>query len=92
MKKVLLFFGVWILLFVLIFTCTKNQRTRFIGGYQRIDLPYNQRLVNAQWQNSSLWILTEEMDSTYIPKMKWLREQSSFGNYEGEIVFYEHKK
>ena len=73
-------------------SCTKNLRTRLVGGYQRFDLPPNQKLVNVQWVNNNLWILTEEMDSTYTPKMKWLREQSSLGTCEGEIVFYEHKK
>lgn len=89
MKKI-----TFILLFIIVVafsSCTKNQRTRLVGGYQRIDLPVNQKLVLATWKNNNLWILTEEMDDTYEPKMKKFQEHSSFGWLEGEIVFYEHK-
>ena len=73
-------------------SCTKNQRTRLVSGYQRIDLPDNRRLVNVQWQKSNLWVLTAKMDSTYTPNIFWFKEYSSLGCLEGEIVFYEHKK
>lgn len=80
-----------ILVSILMVGCTKNARTKFIGGYQRIDLPQNQKLINVTWKNNNLWILTEEMDSTYTPKMKRFIEKSSWGAFEGEIVFYEHR-
>ena len=79
-----------LLLSLLLGGCTKNQRTIFLGAQQEITLPPNRRLVDAHFNYVSLWILTEEMDSTYIPKTKYLTEKSIF--FEGEVIFHENRK
>ena len=70
--------------------CTKNQRTRFFGAQQEIDLPPNQKLIDAHFDDEGLWTLTVDMDSTDTPKTKYLTKQSSF--FKGKVIFHEHRK
>lgn len=78
-----------LLLFLLFGGCTRNQRTRFFGAQQEINLPPNQKLIDAHFNDASLWILTEDMDDEYTPKTKYLTEKSSF--LEGKVIFHEHR-
>lgn len=72
-------------------SCTENSRAKNYGGTMEINLPRNQMLINATWKNDELWYLYEEMPSDYKPKKKIFKEKSSFGKWEGTIIFTEYK-
>ena len=74
-------------------SCTENQMAKDFGGNLEIHLPKNERLVEATWKNDGdLWYLTEPMDSAYVPKTKYFRENSTFGLMEGKVTFYESRE
>ena len=67
---------------VLLFSCTKNARTRTFGGTENVQLKPNEKLINITWKETNMWVLTEDT-TTHI---KYLRENSSFGIWEGEVI------
>ena len=86
-KKILF---VLALVFTLI-SCTENKMSRTFGGTMTVNLPKGQKLVMATWKNTSLFYLTEPMDSGYVPKTKVFREDSSWGVIESKVLFIESK-
>lgn len=82
---------VLIALSVAIVSCTQQSMTRNFGGKMNVKLPKGQKLIMATWKNTSLFYLTEPMDSGYIPKSKKFTESSSFGVMESEITFIESR-
>ena len=76
---------------IILCSCTKQMMTRNYGGSSEIKLEKGQRLVEMTWKNDNLWILTEPMDSDYVPKTKVFYENSIFGIWEGKIVIIEMK-
>lgn len=72
-------------------SCTQKMMTREWGGSSEIRLEKGQRLLEITWKNSNLWLLTEPMDSDYVPKTKTFYEDSSFGLYEGTITVIESR-
>ena len=78
----------------LIFTfisCTENSISRKLGGTMTVNLPKGEKLVMATWKETSLFYLTEPMDSSYVPKTKIFREDSSWGLVESKVLFIESK-
>ena len=69
----------------------KNLMTRNFGAYQEIKLEKGQRLVEITFKDNDLWILTEPMDSDYVPKTKTFYEDSNFGMMEGKITIVEQR-
>ena len=67
---------------VFISSCTKNKRARTFGGKEEITLKANEKLINITWKESNMWVLTEDT----VTHIKYFRENSSFGIWEGEIV------
>lgn len=63
-------------------SCTDNQRARKFGGKEEISLKPNEKLINITWKESNMWVLTEDT-TTHI---KYFRESSSWGIWQGEIV------
>jgi len=84
MKKLIL-----ISIILISISCTNNNRARNWGGTERIYLPKNERLIGATWKDDDIWYLTEPMPANYIPQIKKLTEKSSFGAYEGTLLFIE---
>ena len=82
MKKIIL-----ILAIASLSSCTKNQRARWFGGTETINLPEGQVFLNATWKDSwfgqTMWI------STFEPSTgkSYFYENSSFGLIEGKIEF-----
>lgn len=74
---------------VFMVSCTEQSRARSFGGEVKIELPKNEKLLNATWKETDLFYLTEPMDSNYMPKTKKFRESSSFGVMETEVIFIE---
>lgn len=71
--------------------CTTNMMTRKWGGRQTINLPRGRKLVEVTWKDNNLWILTEPMDSGYVPKTKTFYEDSSWELLEGVITIVESR-
>ena len=80
MKKVLVLLLVIATIFIV--SCTKNKRTRTFGGKEKITLKANEKLINITWKESNMWILTEDT----FTHIKYFRENSSWGIWEGEII------
>ena len=84
------------ILFVLalVFTfisCTENKISRTFGGTMTVNLPKGQKLIMATWKKTSLFYLTEPMDSDYVPKTKVFQEDSSWGVIESKVLFIESR-
>lgn len=84
------------ILFVLLiaaasFSCTENVRAKRYGGTQEIKIEAGKHLVQATWKDNQLWYLTTSMDSGYTPKTYTFHEKSSFGVWEGNVIFQESK-
>lgn len=90
MKKV---FGIITVAALLLGTasCTEQIVTRNLGGKMDVKLPKGEKLMMATWKNTSLFYLTEPMDSGYVPKKKKFCENSGYGVMETEITFIESK-
>lgn len=69
----------------------ENYVTRELGGSQTITLEKGQRLMEITFKRNDLWILTEPMDSDYVPKTKTFYENSNFGIMEGKITIVEQR-
>ena len=76
---------------MLMLTSCENLVTRNFGGSQTIELEKGQRLVEITFKETDLWILTEPMDSDYVPKTKTFYEDSNFGVMEGKITIIEQR-
>lgn len=86
-KKIL-----FVLALVFIFiSCTENKMTRRYGGTMKVELPKGQKLISATWKETSLFYLTEPMDSGYVPKTKTFQESSSYGIWESTVLFIESR-
>lgn len=88
MKKLILSIG---LALTILTACTDNQSVRQFGGTATLDLPQNQKLVNATWKQDNLWVLTKEMSSTDSAETYNFKEDSSFGIMEGTYIIKESK-
>lgn len=88
MIKKILFISALIFTFI---SCTENSISRKLGGTMTVNLPKGEKLVMATWKETSLFYLTEPMDSGYIPKTKIFREDSSWGLVESKVLFIESR-
>ena len=69
--------------------CTEQIRAKSFGGNSTIILPLGQKVVNATWKDSNLWILTRQMG---IHDEAWeynLQEFSSWGLLQGAVKIIE---
>jgi hypothetical protein len=89
--SILFGFGLVGIFAILMTGCTENARSRIYGGTMTIDLPANQKLVNATWKESQVWYLTRPMRSNEVAETFTFQEKSSFGVVEGTVKFVENK-
>ena len=95
MKKRTGIFLSWLVLIIIIGgaiflnSCTDNIRAKNWGGEITITLEPGQKVVNATWKDSDLWILTRPMRSEEIPEVFYFIENSTWGVFEGKITFIE---
>lgn len=80
-----------VMMAVLMLTSCENLVTRNFGGSQTIELEKGQRLVEITFKDNDLWILTEPMDSDYVPKTKTFYEDSNLGVMQGKITIKEQR-
>lgn len=84
MKKIILIALIAIISFT---SCTEQTRAKHLGGTATVDLPAGERLVNINWKETELWILTKQ--DTTPPTTYTFQENSNFGILEGKIVINE---
>jgi hypothetical protein len=80
-----------VMLALVMLTSCENLVTRNFGGSQTIELEKGQRLVEITFKGNDLWILTEPMDSDYVPKTKTFYEDSNLGVMQGKITIVEQR-
>ena len=86
-----LVFTLTFLVIVIIIMLQSNYTTRNHGGNVTINIEENRKLVNVTWKNSSLWILTREMNENDIAESYKFVEDSNFGIFEGTVNIIESK-
>ena len=74
----------------MMFGCTSNEMTRSFGGSESIDVPQGYKITNATWKDTDIWMFLEPMEEGYKPQTKLFVEKSTYGVWEGEIIFIEH--
>lgn len=81
-----------VLSFILLLAgCTDNQRARNFGGTATENLPAGQKLAAAAWKQDDLWLLTRPMRPDETPETWSLRESSSFGIVQGNVIIVESR-
>ena len=76
-----------LLILILIGLSNVNFVSRHFGGEITINLESNHKLINATWKDSSLWILTKDMNENDVAETYRFEEDSNFGIFEGRICF-----
>lgn len=71
--------------------CTENVRTKVYGGTMTINLPKGQKFINVTWKEAEMWYLYRPMTSNEVAETYTFKEKSSFGVYEGTVIFVESK-
>lgn len=83
--------GLLLLLCIVLFGCTENQKAKEWGGNAEIRLPINTKLVNATWKGDNFWYLTRPMTANDISEIYEFKEESSFGLLQGTYTIIEFK-
>ena len=86
-----LVFTLTFLVIVIIIMLQSNYTARNLGGNVTINIEENRKLVNVTWKNSSLWILTREMNENDIAESYKFVEDSNFGVFKGTVNIIESK-
>jgi len=71
--------------------CTENIRSKEFGGKMATDLPAGQKLVMVTWKDSDLWLLYRPMHSNDVAETYTLKEQSTFGVWNGTVIIHESR-
>jgi len=79
----------FVMLSVFVIGCTEQQRAKKYGGDAVVNLPDGMKLVDATWKGDDLWYLTRMRTEKEIPQSYVFTESSSWGVFEGRIVFNE---
>ena len=84
---------VWVGVAIVCFVpgCTEQIRAKSFGGKSEQEVPKGQKLVNATWKDSNLWILTRPMRDCEVAETYKFSESSAYGMMQGEITFKESK-
>jgi K+ transporter len=91
-RKTLVVFLALTLLAISMVACTANQRAKNYGGMMTVNLPPGQKLIIATWKEDALWYLTRQMKPGEEPETYMFREDSSFGIFQGTVMFKEYAK
>lgn len=83
--------SIFILLALLVTSCTENARVKHWGGEGTIVLPPGRKLINVTWKENNLWYLTRPMVSTDTAEKYQFSEESSWGAIEGTYNIIETK-
>jgi len=80
-----------ILSLFLLSSCTENTKAKMWGGTMKVELEKGQKLVDVTWKETSLWYMTKPMNESDIAETYIFQEESSFGLFEGKVIFIETK-
>lgn len=72
--------------------CTQNQRAKSFGGQADLNLPPNEKLVTVTWEQDHLWYLTRPMRTNETAEVYVMKEQSSWGVWQGTYNIREFKQ
>jgi len=90
MKKLFCLLALFTLIMCVTISCTKLQRTKFFGAKTHIYLESGEKLKFVTFKdNSNLWVLVEDMEKDYKPKVYNFKEYSSYGIFKGNVYIYE---
>lgn len=89
MKKKLMGFAAILVLAASLVGC--NSAARNFGGTVTVDVPANQKLMEATWKDNSIWYLTRPMREGEVPETYTFQEDTTFGIMEGTVIFKESK-
>ena len=64
--------------------------SRVAGGTAHIDLPADQKLVNASWKGNSVWVLTRHKRQGEVPETYTYKESSVVGVIQGTVIITEN--
>lgn len=78
-----------LLLIPFLSNCTEQKRVKKYGGTMDINLPKNQKFVNATWKGEQIWYVHRPMRPDEISETYIFREKSKLGIIEGKIIFRE---
>jgi len=92
MRKIFVVCSIALALMIGSVGCTKNAHARVYGGTETIKLEPGQKLINATWKETDLWILTRDMHDGEAAESYRFSEDSSFGVLEGTVNFVESKR
>lgn len=70
-------------------SCTEKQRAKSLGGSFTVELPKDQKLIEATWKGEDLWYLTRPRREGEPIETYTFKEDSSFGVLEGSVIFKE---
>lgn len=68
-----------------------NWIAKSAGGTITVNVQKGQKLINATWKDSNMWILTRNMKPEEIPEKYTFQEYSNFGLIEGTVYLVENK-
>lgn len=81
-----------IVLSVLFFSCTEQQRAKMYGGTANIKLKPNRKLVNCTFKDANIWLLTKPMKPTDSSETYEFVESSNYGILSGTVIIEETKQ
>ena len=73
---------IFILLFLLVTSCTENEIVKQFGGTMEIKMQPNEKLINITWKGDQMWVLTQDT----LSNTKFFREHSKFGIMQGCVI------
>ena len=79
-----------ILLAIVLFGCTDNQKARGWGGEMTIKLEPGYQLINVTWKDSDMWLLTTVRPDTIKPRGYKFLESSTWGVWNGTVYIQEY--
>ena len=66
-----------------------NFAAKSLGGTVHVSVDKGQKVINASWKDSNLWILTRPMKPGEGPEIYRYIERSNYGVIRGEVVITE---
>ena len=71
--------------------CTPQSYAKHAGGTINENLPEGMKLIGATWEQENLWYIIRPMRPDEVPETITLRESSSWGLLQGNIIVHESR-
>lgn len=83
--------GLVVLLVIVVALVGCGKFAKTFGGTITVHVEKGQKVLNASWKDSNLWVLTRPMKSDEVAEKYSYREFSNLGIIQGEVVLVESK-